>query len=109
MRFTKVCMFKGDKFRHHTITPEEMGLNRYAKEELKGGTPEENAAITRAILSGEEKGAKRDAAVINAGAALFVAGKAPGLKEAAKLAREMIDSGRALEQLEKFIRLSNEA
>lgn len=105
---TKVCMFKGDKFRHHTITPEEMGLNRYAKEELKGGTPEENAAITRAILSGEEKGAKRDAAVINAGAALFVAGKAPGLKEAAKLAREMIDSGRALEQLEKFIRLSNE-
>lgn len=106
---TKVCMFKGDKFRHHTITPEEMGLNRYAKEELKGGTPEENAAITRAILSGEEKGAKRDAAVINAGAALFVAGKAPGLKEAAKLAQEMIDSGRALEQLEKFIRLSNEA
>ncbi len=106
---TKVCMFKGDKFKHHTITPEEMGLKRYAKEELKGGTPEENAAITRAILSGEEKGAKRDAAVINAGAALFVAGKAPGLKEAAKLAREMIDSGRALEQLEKFIRLSNEA
>lgn len=105
---TKVCMFKGDKFRHHTITPEEAGLKRYAKEELKGGTPQENAAITRAILSGEERGAKRDAAVINAGAALFVAGKAPGLKEAVKLAQETIDSGRALEQLEKFIRLSNE-
>lgn len=106
---TKVCMFKGDKFRHHTITPEEMGLKRYAKEELKGGTPQENAAITRAILSGQERGAKRDAAVINAAAALFVAGKASGLKEAAKLAQETIDSGRALEQLEKFIRLSNEA
>lgn len=106
---TKVCMFKGDKFRHHTITPEEMGLKRYGKEELKGGTPQENAAITRAILSGQERGAKRDAAVINAAAALFVAGKASSLKEAAKLAQETIDSGRALEQLEKFIRLSNEA
>jgi len=106
---TSVCMFRGGQFRREVITPESAGLKRYKKEELAGGTPQENAAITRAILSGKERGAKRDAALINAAAALFVAGRARGMKDAVKLAAETVDSGRAAAQLENFIRLSNEA
>lgn len=104
---TRVCMFQGDRFEHRTIIPEELGLKRYAKEELMGGTPQENAAITLAVLKGEERGAKRDAAVVNAAAALFVAGKAGSLKGAVKLAEDTIDSGKAGKQLERFIYLSN--
>lgn len=105
---TSVCMFKDGRLKRHVITPEEVGLRRYEKGELAGGTAMENGAITRAILSGKETGAKRDAAVINAASALFVAGKASGLKESVKLAKEIIDSGKALAQLEKFIQLSNQ-
>lgn len=105
---TSVCCFKDGQFKADTITPEAVGLKRGVQGELLGGTPQENAAITRAILEGRERGAKRDAAVINAAAALFVAGKAPSLKDAVKLAEETIDSGRALAKLEQFIALSNE-
>lgn len=105
---TSVCAFHNGRFKRYEIKPEEAGLKRYAKEELLGGTPQENAEIARAILTGRERGAKRDAAVINAAAALHVAGKAPSLKKAVELAQEVIDSGKASEQLEKFIRLSNE-
>ena len=105
---TSVCAFNNGRFKTYVITPEEVGLKTYPKEELVGGTPQENAEITRDILTGKEKGAKRDAAVINAAAALHVAGKAPSLKKAVELAEELIDSGKAYEQLEKFIRLSNE-
>lgn len=105
---TKVCLFRKGKFQRHVILPEELGLKRYKKEELAGGMPEENAAITLAILKGEERGAKRDAAVINSAAALFVAGKARSLEDAARLAEETIDSGKALGQLESFVRLSND-
>lgn len=104
---TSVCMFRNGKFKRHVIRPEELGLKCHGREELTGGTPQENAAIAKAILCGEERGAKRDAAVINAAAALFVAGKSSGLRDAVKLAEETIDSGKALAQLEKFIRLSN--
>lgn len=104
---TSVCAFHNGQFKRYTITPEEAGLKTCKKEELLGGTPQENAAITRAILAGEEKGAKRDAAVINAAAALFVAGKANSLREAVKLAQETIDSGKALAKLEQFAELSN--
>lgn len=104
---TRACIFRDNTFECRTIVPEDVGLKSYGMEELKGGTPKENAAITLSILKGEEKGAKRDAAVINAAAALFVADKAPGLKEAVRLAEETIDSGRAFAQLEKFIRYSN--
>ncbi len=103
---TSVCMFHNGQFKREIFTPESVGLKRYGKEELLGGSPEENAAITRAILAGEERGAKRDAAVINAAAALFVAGKARGMKEAVKLAEETIDNGKATAQLEQFIKLS---
>lgn len=104
---TSVCAFHNGQFKRYTITPEEVGLKRGKPGDLLGGTPQENAEITRAILTGAERGAKRDAAVINAAAALFVAGKATSLKEAVKLAEETIDSGKALAQLEKFIEFSN--
>lgn len=104
---TSICSFCGGKMKRRVITPADAGLDTYRQEELKGGTPMENAAVTRAILSGEERGAKRAAAVINAGAALLVAGKADSLKGAVQLAQETLDSGKALEKLEQFIALSN--
>ena len=104
---TKVVAFNHGEYKRYTITPEEVGLQRGQKGDLLGGTPQENADITRAILAGEEKGAKRDAAVINAAAALFVAGKATGMKAAVKLAEETIDSGAALRKLEEFVEISN--
>lgn len=106
---TSVCAFRGGQYKRFTVTPESVGLKTGHKGDLLGGTPKENAAITRAILTGEDRGAKRDAAVINAAAALFVAGKKTSLKEAVRLAQETIDSGLALAKLEQFIELSNMA
>lgn len=104
---TKVIAFHNGEYKKYTITPEEAGLRRGQKGDLLGGTPQENAEITRAILAGEERGAKRDAAVINAAAALFVAGIANGMKAAVKLAEDTIDSGKALRKLEEFVEVSN--
>jgi anthranilate phosphoribosyltransferase len=103
---TTVCEFKDGWFKSYTITPEEFGLTRCKKEDLVGGTPEENAAITRAILKGE-KGPKRDAVLMNAGAALYIGGKAPTLQEGITLAASLIDTGKAEETLNKLIELSN--
>ena len=103
---TTVCEFRDGWFRTYTIAPEDFGLTRCKKEDLVGGTPEENAAITRAILQGE-KGPKRTAVLLNAGAALYIGGKADTMQDGIRLAAEMIDSGRALETLEKVIAISN--
>lgn len=103
---TTVCEFKDGWFKSYTITPEEFGFERCQKSDLTGGTPEENADITRAILKGE-KGHKRNAVLLNAGAALYIGGKAETMKEGVELAAELIDSGKALEILEKFVRVSN--
>lgn len=103
---TKVCAFKGDSFESYEITPEQFGLNRCDKSELVGGTPEENAAIIRSLFAGE-KGAKRDAVLLNAGAALFIADAADSIAAGVRLAAEIIDSGRAAQQLDRFIALSN--
>ena len=73
---------------------------------MRGGTPEENAKITLAVLKGE-KGHKRNAVLLNAGAALYIGGKAEDMKEGVALAAEMIDSGRALETLGRLIEVSN--
>ena len=102
---TKVCEFKDGWFRSYTISPEDFGLTRCEKKELVGGTPAENAAITRAILGGE-RGPKRDAVLINAGASLCIGGKADNMADGIKLAGEIIDSGKALETLENFIKVS---
>jgi len=99
---TTVCEFRGDVFDSYVIAPEDFGLARCNKADLVGGTPEENAAITRAILAGSERGPKRDAVLLNAGAALYVGGKAASLKEGVLLAAELIDSGAALQKLEAF-------
>ena len=88
------------------IKPEDFGLERCAKAELKGGSPAENADITRAILRGE-KGHRRDAVLLNAGASLYIGGKAESMKEGVSLAAEILDSGKALETLEKLIEVSN--
>ncbi|MBQ8577822.1 MAG: anthranilate phosphoribosyltransferase [Clostridia bacterium] len=105
---TTVCEFKDGWSKTYTITPEQFGLKRCEKSDLEGGTPEENAAITRAILEGKETGPKRDAVLMNAGAALYIGGKAEDLKKGIWLASELIAAGRAAETLDKFIALSNE-
>lgn len=103
---TAVCEFKDGWFRSYTIAPEDFGFKRCTKDDLKGGTPEENAKITREILGGA-KGHKRNAVLMNAGAALYIGGKAETLKDGIALAAKIIDSGKALETLDKLIKVSN--
>ncbi len=103
---TKVCEINNGWYRTTTITPEEFGLERCKKEDLVGGDPAENAEITRNILKGE-KGPKRDAVLMNAGAALYIGGKAETMADGINLAAQIIDSGKALEVLEKFVEVSN--
>lgn len=105
---TTVCEVKDGIYSSYVIKPEDFGFERADKSELVGGTPEENACITKAILSGKETGAKRTAVLMNSGAALYVAGKAENISEGVKLAAQMIDSGKAMEKLKEFIRFSNE-
>lgn len=100
---TTVCEIRDGQLKKYVITPEELGLKTHDRGQLLGGTAQENAAITRAILSGQEQGAKRDAVIINAAAGLYVADKAEDLRDGVQLAQELIDGGRALQQLEKFI------
>ena len=103
---THICEFKDGWFKSYTVAPEDFGLTRCSKDDLVGGTPEENAAITRAILSGE-RGPKRDAALLNAGAGLYLNGKAETFADGVRFAGELTDSGRALATLEKIIEVSN--
>lgn len=103
---TTVCEFKDGWFKSYTITPEQFGFARCTKADLEGGTPEENAKITRAILQGE-KGHKRNAVLLNAGAGLYIAGKAESMEAGVKLAAQLIDSGKANETLDRFIEVSN--
>jgi len=102
---TTVCEFKDGWYKSYVITPEQFGFERCEKADLVGGTPEENAQITRDILSGE-KGHKRNAVLMNAGAGLYIAGKAESFADGVKLAAELIDSGKALDTLEKIISVS---
>ena len=103
---TAICEIRAGWFKSYEIVPEDFGFARCTKADLKGGTPEENAEITRAILGGE-KGHKRNAVLMNAGAALYIWGKANSMKDGVALAAEMIYSGRALETLNKLIEVSN--
>lgn len=103
---TKICEFDGDTFKTYVIEPEQFGLQRGAKLDIVGGTPAENAAITRSVLSGE-KGTRRTAVVLNAGAGLYVAGKASTFEGGVRLAEELIDSGKAIQTLDAFIAQSH--
>ena len=104
---TKICEIKDGWYETYTIQPEDFGFTRCQKDDLRGGTPAENAQITRDILSGKLDGHKRNAVLLNAGAALYIGGKAADMKAGISLAAELIDSGKALATLEKFIAVSN--
>lgn len=101
---TSVCEIRDGKFTSYEITPEQFGYERCEKGALTGGTPAENAEITKAILKGEEKGPKRQAVCLNAGAALYIAGKAASIEEGVKLAESLIDSGAALKKTGRICR-----
>lgn len=105
---TSICEIRDGWFQSYEITPEDFGYSRCEKSELTGGTPTENAQITKAILKGEDRGAKRGAVCLNAGAALYITGKAATIKDGVCLAEELIDSKRALQKLEEFIQESNQ-
>ncbi|MCF0131025.1 MAG: anthranilate phosphoribosyltransferase [Pseudobutyrivibrio sp.] len=104
---TTVCEFKDGWMKNYVIKPEDYGFARCKKEDLVGGTPEENAQITRDILCGKERGYKRNAVLMNAGAALYIGGKADSIESGVKLAAEIIDSGVAAKTLETLIEVSN--
>jgi len=105
---TSVCEIKEGFFNSYTLKPEDLGFKSCEKSDLEGGTPEENAAITTAILKGEDKGPKRDAVLYNAGVAVYLAGKAETIKDGIKLAADTIDSGAAYEKLQAYVKASNE-
>lgn len=104
---TKVAEINNGWYKTYTIQPEDFGLARGTKEELVGGTAEENAAITRDVLSGKEKGPRRTAVLLNAGACFYLSGLAETHADGVKMAADVIDSGKALETLEKYIEVSN--
>ena len=104
---TTICELRDGYYRTSTIRPEDFGLVPGTKEELVGGKPAENAQITRDILAGKIQGTKRNAVLLNAGAALFVARKADSIADGIKLAASLIDSGKATAVLDKCIEVSN--
>ena len=104
---TRICELKDGWYKSYTITPEQFGFERCSKADLVGGTPQENAATTRAILAGDLKGAKRDTVLLNAGAAIYLGGQAQNMEEGVKKAAELIESGAALAKLEQLAELSN--
>ena len=103
---TFVCEINENQFKTYTISPEQFGLQRCLKDELVGGTPKENAQITRDVLNGKQ-GGSRTAVLMNAGAGLYIGGKVDSLQAGIALAAELIDSGKANEKLEEFIKESN--
>ena len=100
---TTVCEFVGDMSKTYVIKPEDFGFERCSKEDLVGGTPEENAQITIDILAGKEQGPKRNVVLMNAGAALYAAGKVDSIAAGVKKAADIIDSGAALEKMKQFV------
>lgn len=104
---TAVCEFNNGEYSSYVLTPEQFGLTRSTKQDLEGGTPEENAKITRDILSGKDKGPKYETVLMNAGAALYISGKATDIADGIGKARELIDNGEALKAMERFVDLSN--
>jgi len=104
---TMVSEIDNGKVKTFKVTPEQFGLRRGELKDLQGGDGAENAKITRAILSGKEKGAKRDIVLLNAGAALYIAGMADSIKTGIGMAGESIDSGKALKVLDRLVEMSN--
>ena len=105
---TYAAKLEDGQIEYMQITPEDVGLPRYGFEEILGGDAGTNAAITEAILKGEEKGAKRDMVLLNAAAALMADGKAGTIEEGIAMAKEAIESGRAYAKLQQIIDTSRE-
>ena len=105
---TTVCEIQDGWFKSYVITPEDFGIERCTKQDLAGGTPKENAQITRSVLNGQ-KGHRRNAVLMNAGAALYIGGKADSIAQGISLAAELIDSKKAMEVLQKLVEVSNRA
>lgn len=105
---TKVSELIDGTVRDYEIDPAEYGFVPGTLSDYQGGTPEENALILRNILCGKEQGAKRDIVVFNAAAGFYIAGKVASLLEGIALAKETLDSGKALDKLEALIELSQE-
>jgi len=105
---TQVIEIKQGELIERKINPSDFGLNSYSLEAIKGGTPQENAAIIKAILSGKGESAHNAAVIINCAALLYLHDKAEDLKEAAQLATEVLSSGKGLQTLEKLVQLSND-
>lgn len=105
---TTICELRDGYYRTTVIRPEDFGMTSGNKEELVGGVPEVNAQITQDILSGKTQGTRRNAVLLNAGTALFTAGRAETIADGIQLAARMIDSGKAMETLEKCIAVSNQ-
>jgi len=103
---TFVCELKDGKTMSYEISPEYFDMELVSKADLVGGDAKENAEITLKVLKGE-KGPRRNAVLLNSAAGLYVAGKVESLREGVKMAAEIIDSGKALKQLEKFIEVTN--
>lgn len=102
-----VSEIKDGKVETYEITPEQFGLKRCKIEELQGGDGAVNAQITKDILSGKERGAKREIVLLNAGAALYIGGKVDSIEEGIRIAGETIDSGKAMETLESMVKATN--
>jgi anthranilate phosphoribosyltransferase len=96
---TKVAEYKDGHVTTYEIKPTDFGIKLAELKDIKGGSPEDNAKITLDILSGKEKGPKRDIVLLNAGAAIYVAGKADNIQDGIDMAKDSIDSGKALEKL----------
>ena len=105
---TFVCELNNGEYKKYHIKPEEFGLPRGKKEDILGGSPEENAQVTRDILSGKITDSRRVTVLMNAGAAIYAGGAASSIAEGVKKAAELIDNGEALARLDKFIELSKE-
>ncbi|MCL1803267.1 MAG: anthranilate phosphoribosyltransferase [Eubacteriaceae bacterium] len=105
---TTICEVDGANFNSYFVSPEQFGLSRCSIDDLKGGGPEENASIARSVLSGE-KGPKRDSVVLNSAFCLYMANSGITMRESVKVAQELIDSGKAYQKLEEFIKATKEA
>ena len=105
---TRVVELRDGAIEAYDVTPESVGLPRSGPDEVRAGTPEANAAIARAVLAGEDKGADRDLTVLNAGAAIYVGGAAGSLEEGVRAAEQAIDSGVAGETMERFVQRTQE-
>lgn len=104
---TTCCEIRDGKLKSFVLNPKDYGFKLCQKQDLVGGDPAENAEITRAILNGE-KGPKRDAVVLNSAACIYLASDNMTFEEAIKVAEDMIDSGKAKAQLDKFVEISNQ-